>query len=58
VKVLTLCARAHTAHHRPDFTDFFAVFWKMFKLHFLGVFQTPMAVGGAIFQVLRVCACP
>lgn len=37
---------------RPPHRGTIAVMWKMFKLHFIGVFQTPLAVAASIVQII------
>jgi hypothetical protein len=36
---------------RPPHSSFMLVGWKLFKLHFIGVYQTPLAVSSALVQV-------
>jgi hypothetical protein len=37
-------------YNRPAWYSFVAVLWKMFKLHFITIFQTPMVIGTTIFN--------
>jgi hypothetical protein len=37
-------------YNRPSLYAFVALLWKMFKLHFITIFQTPMVIGAAIYN--------
>jgi hypothetical protein len=37
-------------YNRPSLFAFATLLWKMFKLHFITIFQTPMVVGAAIYN--------
>lgn len=39
---------------RPSPLSFTFIMWKMFKLHFLGVFQTPLSFAAAVVQFLMM----
>lgn len=42
--------RSIPSEHRPLLGDYLAMLWKMFKLHYIAIFQTPMVVGSLIFN--------